>query len=189
MKNLKTSISDAIKNWYVPLVVGIIFIIFGIYIFTVPLAAYATLAILFSLAFYFSGIGDIFFAISNQKSLDGWGWYLVSGILTFLLGIYLMIYPAIALEILPFVVGFALLFRSFHGLGFALDLKELGVGWGTLAFVSVLGILLSFILLAKPIAAAISLVAITAFAIIVAGIFGILLSFQLKKLKDLPAKL
>lgn len=185
MKNLKTTFSEALKHWYVPLIAGILFVLFGIYIFTVPVAAYVTLSIMFSIAFYFSGIADIAFALSNQKSLDGWGWYLVSGILTVLFGVYLMTYPAITMEILPFVVGFALLFRSFQGLGFALDLKKLGVSWGTLAFISVLGIILSFILLSKPLAAAISVVTITAITMVVVGIFGILLSFKLKSLKDL----
>jgi uncharacterized membrane protein HdeD (DUF308 family) len=187
MENLKKTVSDALKHWYLPLIAGILFVVFGIYIFTVPLAAYVTLSIVFSIAFYFSGFSDIFFALNNQKSLDGWGWYLISGILTVLFGVYLMIYPGITMEILPFVVGFALLFRSFQGLGFALDLKKLGVSWGNLAFVSVLGIILSFILLAKPLAAAISVVTITACTLIIVGVFGILLSFKLKSLKDLKA--
>jgi len=187
MANSKIQFSNALKNWYVPLVVGILFVLFGIYIFSVPVAAYVTLSLVFSFAFYVSGFGDIYFAINNQKSLDGWGWYLVSGILTVMLGIYLMVYPSISMTILPFVVGFAMLFKSFQGLGFSLDLKKMGLSWGSLAFVSVIGILLSFAMLANPFAAAASIVTITALVIIVVGIYGMMLSFQLKKVKDLPA--
>jgi len=140
MTNLKTTISSTLKHCYLPLIAGILFIAFGAYIFTVPFAAYATLSIMFSFAFYISGFGDIFFATSNKDSLDGWGWYLVSGILTVLLGIYLMIYPGIIMTILPFVVGFAMLFRSIQGLGFAIGLKKQGLSWGTLTFISVVGI-------------------------------------------------
>ena len=144
---------------------------------------------MFSFAFYISGFGDIFFATSNKDSLDGWGWYLVSGILTVLLGIYLMIYPGIIMTVLPFVVGFAMLFRSIQGLGFAIGLKKQGLSWGTLAFISVVGIFVSFYLLVTPIAGAGLIVTLTALNFIIVGIFGVVLSLQLKKLNDLPAKL
>lgn len=189
MTTLIQTISNTLNHWYLPLIVGILFIAFGAYIFTVPLEAYATLSILFSFAFYISGFGDIFFATSNKDTLDGWGWYLVSGILTVLLGVYLMIYPGIIMTILPFVVGFAMLFKSIQGLGFAIGLKKYGLSWGTLAFVSVLGILLSFYFLSNPVAGALSIVTLTALSIIVVGLFGILLSLELKKLKDMPSKL
>jgi len=189
MANLISTVSNAVKHWYLPLIAGILFIVFGVYIFTVPLDAYITLSVLFSISFLVAGIVEAYFAYANQDSLDGWGWYLVSGMLTFLLGIYLIAYPAISMATLPFVVGFTLLFRAFQGLGFALDLKKLGLSWGTLAFLSVLGIIFSFLLLAQPIYAALSLVTVTAISIIVVGVYGIMLSTTLKKLKDLPAKL
>ena len=189
MSDLKSTITDVLKHWYLPLIVGILFIAFGAYIFTVPLATYATLAFMFSFAFYISGFGDIVFAFSNKDSLDGWGWYLVSGILTVLLGVYLMIYPAVTMEVLPIVVGIAILFRAIHGLGFAIDLKKLGLDWGTLAFISVLGIILSFLVIAQPLVTAFSIVTITALSIIVIGFYGIMLGLQLRKIKNLPSKL
>lgn len=187
MKNSTTPFSTALKNWYIPLIAGILFVIFGVYLFTVPEAVYITLSFVFSFAFYISGFGDIYFAISNQKSLDGWFWYLVSGILTVLFGAFLMIFPGITMSILPMVIGFVMMFRSIQGLGFAFDLKKQGVSWGSLAIISVIGIILSFSLLAHPVAAAASVVTITALVIIVVGIYSIMLSLQLKKLKNLAA--
>lgn len=184
MATLKATITDSIKHWYLPLIVGIIFIVFGVYIFTVPAEAYVTLSILFSLSFFFSGISEVFFAVANKDTIDGWGWYLVSGILTFLFGAYLIIYPGITMATLPFVVGFALLFRSSQGLGFALDLKKGGLSWGGLAFISVLGILFSFLLLANPVIASASIVMMTALSFITLGGYGIMLALALKKAKD-----
>lgn len=162
----------------------------GIYVFTVPLETYFTLSILFSLSFMASGIFDIFFSIQNSKSLNGWGWYLVSGILSLLIGIYLIAYPAISGSVLPFVIGFTVMFRSFSLLGFSFDLKDAGIlSWGNLALVSVLGIILSFLLIADPIFTGISLITLTALAFIFAGIASIILSFGLKKIKNFPDKL
>jgi uncharacterized membrane protein HdeD (DUF308 family) len=190
MSNLLKSFTNSVKHWYLPLILGIIFIICGIYTFTVPLETYITLSIIFSVSFIISGIFETFFAVQNSKSLDGWGWYLVSGLLSLLLGIYLVVYPQISLTILPFVVGFIVLFRSFTLLGFSFDLKDAGImNWGNLAITSVLGIILSFLLLANPIFSGLSLVTLTALSFIFVGIAATVLAFQLKKVRDYPQKL
>jgi uncharacterized membrane protein HdeD (DUF308 family) len=189
MATLTSAIKSTLKHWYLPLIVGVIFILLGCYVFTVPLETYATLAFLFSLSFIISGVVEIYFAYSNKDSLDGWGWYLTGGILTLLLGFYLVINPGISAAVLPYVVGFTMMFRSFQGLGIALDLKKLGLSWGTPAFIAVLGILLSFLLIAQPLVTGMSIVIITALAIIIVGIYSISLSLTLKKIKDIPSKL
>jgi uncharacterized membrane protein HdeD (DUF308 family) len=180
----------SIKYWYIPLIIGILFILIGGYVFTVPLETYVTLSTLFSISFIVSGLFDIFFSIQNQKILGGWGWYLVGGMSTLAIGILLIVYPSISIAFLPFVVGFALLFRSFQLLGFSFDLKELRVlNWGNTAILSILGIILSFILLDNPVFTGFSLVTITAIAFISVGISSIVLSFNLKKLKDFPNRI
>ena len=109
---------------------------------------------------------------------------------TLAIGILLIVYPSISIAFLPFVVGFALLFRSFQLLGFSFDLKELRVlNWGNTAILSILGIILSFILLDNPVFTGFSLVTITAIAFISVGISSIVLSFNLKKLKDFPNRI
>jgi uncharacterized membrane protein len=75
-------------------------------------------------------------------------------------------------------------------LGVAFELKNYGVlKWGNLAILSVLGILFSFLLIANPIFTGISLVMMTSFSFIFVGIYALVLSFQLKKLKTFPKKL
>lgn len=190
MANYLKSFTSSVKYWYLPLILGILLIVSGIYVFTVPLETYVTLSVLFSISFVVSGLFDIIFSLNNRKAISGWGWYLVSGLLSFLMGIYLIIYPGISITILPFVAGFALMFRSFQLLGFSFDLRDLGVlRWGNLAIWSVLGIILSFMLIANPFFSGISLVVLTAMAFIFAGISSIVLAFDLKKIKDFPKKL
>ena len=190
MTSLLHQISNSVKHWYLPLIIGVLFILFGIYIFTVPLETYLTLSIFFSASYIVSGLMDIFFSIGNNKTLKGWGWYLVGGIFTLAIGIYLAIYPSISIAVLPFFVGFTMLFRSFQLLGFSFDMKDLKIlNWGNAAITSVLGIILSLLLLANPIFTGISLVTITALSFIFVGIASVVLAFNLKKLKDFPDKL
>lgn len=190
MTNFITSFTKSIKHWYIPLLIGVVFIAFGFYVFTVPVETYLTLATIFSISFIVSGILEIVFSIENRKTLEGWGWYLTSGLLSLALGVYLIIHPQISMAILPFVVGITLMFRSFQSLGFSFDLKEKRIlSWGNLAIASILGILLSFLLLINPFFTSLSLVSLTALSFIMVGISSIILAFQLKKLKDIPSKI
>ncbi len=190
MANLLKTFMNSIKHWYIPLIIGVLFIIFGIYIFTVPQETYMTLAIMFSISFIVSGLFDSFFAVQNRETLNGWGWYLVSGLLSLVIGLYLLNYLTISMAVLPFFVGFTLLFRSFQLLGFAFELRDLKVlNWGNVAITSVLGIALSFMLLASPLFVGVSLVVLTALTFIFVGVSSILLSLNLKKIKNYPEKI
>jgi len=190
MPNLLKSFRNSVKHWYIPLILGIIFIVCGLYVFSAPLGAYVALSLLFSVSFIVSGIFDIFFSIENRKSMNGWGWYLVSGLLSLIMGIYLVNYPKISMAILPFIVGFTVMFRSFQLLGISFDLKDAHVlRWGNLAIFSILGIILSFMLLANPIFSGMSLVVVTGLSFVFVGIASVILAFNLKKLKNFPNKL
>lgn len=186
---LKT-IKKTVKHWYVPAIIGVLLIVFGIYIFTTPLETYGTLTMLFSLSFLFSGIAETLFSVQNRKIIEGWGWYLTGGIFNTVIGLMLLSRPEISAFTLPLVVGFTLMFRSIQGLGFSFELKNYGsLKWGNLAIASILGLVFSIILLFNPIFTGISLVVMTALAFIFSGITGIVLGFQLKKLKALPSKI
>lgn len=186
---LKT-IKKTVKHWYVPAIIGVLLIVFGIYIFTTPLETYGTLTMLFSLSFLFSGIAETLFSVQNRKIIEGWGWYLTGGIFNSIIGLMLLSRPEISAFTLPLVVGFTLMFRSIQGLGFSFELKNYGsLKWGNLAIASILGLVFSIILLFNPIFTGKSLVVMTALAFIFSGITGIVLGFQLKKLKALPSKI
>ena len=184
------TITRSVKHWYIPLIIGIILVAAGIYVFTVPLETYLTLSVLFSISFIIIGLLDIFFSIRNHKILLGWGWHLVGGLLSMAGGIILSIYPAISIVILPFVVGFTLLFLSFLLLGYSFEMKSLGIlNWGNAAILSVLGVIFSFMLIVRPLMSGISLVAVTGITFIITGVSSIVLSFNLRKVKKMPEKL
>lgn len=184
------TISRTVRHWYIPLIIGIVLIAAGIYVFMVPIETYLTLSVLFSISFIIIGLLKIFFSIRNHKILRGWGWYLVGGLLSLVVGIILSIYPGISIVILPFAVGFTLLFISFLLLGFSFEMKSLEIlNWGNAAVLSVLGVIFSFMLVVSPLFSGISLVVITGVAFIFAGISSIVLSFDLRKIKRIPEKI
>lgn len=190
MSNFLKTVTNTVKHWYIPLIVGLIFIGIGMYTIMSPLESYLTLSIIFSLSFLFSGLFEIIFSISNRNEIDNWGWTLAFGILTFLLGVLLVMNPAISITTLPLYVGFIVLFRSIMGISYALDLKNYGVlDWGNLMAIGVLGLLFSLILIWNPLFAGLSIVFWIGLALISGGLFSVYLSFKLKKIKDMPSQI
>lgn len=190
MSNFFQTLTNSVKHWYIPLIFGIIFLICGFYVFSVPLATYVTLSVIFSVSFLVSGITEVFFSIQNNKSLQGWGWFLVSGLLTTAIGLYLVSNPQISMSVLPFVVGFTLLFRSFQLLGFAFDLRSQKIlSWGNVALASAGGIIFSLLLIFNPVFTGMSLVTLTAVSFIFIGVASIMLALDLRKLKKFPEKI
>ncbi len=174
------------RQWYLILILGIILIIVGIWVFSTPVLSYATLSLLFAVSFFVTGILEIVYAISNRKEMNNWGWSLVGGIIDLLIGILLMALPLTAMMFLAFYVGFGILFRSVMAIGKAIDLKKLKVGdWGYLLFIGILGLLFSFILIWNPLFAGFTIIFYTGMAFIIMGIFQIFLSLRLRKVKKL----
>ena len=184
MSTVVNTIKNGIKNWWWFLIMGIMSLVAGAAIFAKPAESYITLSVLFSIIMASTGFSQIVFSISERRYLKNWGWTLVSGILDFALGTYLMIYPAITMATLPFIVGFYLLFRAIYLIGASIELSSIGIkGWGWLLTGRVVLLALGFLTLYYPAVGAIGIVACSGYAFIVSGIFSIVLAFQLKSFK------
>lgn len=179
---LKT-IKEAIKYWYIPLLVGLIFVIISIVVFTSPASSLLALSIFFALSFLFGGLSEIVFALVNRHQMENWGWSLAFGIITFVVGFSLVIHPSLSLSVLAFYIGFVILFRSVAAISFALDIKRYGSkNWGALLTLGIIGTIFSFILIWNPVFAGMSIVILVALNFLFAGLFSIFLSLQLRKL-------
>ncbi|MBA6151333.1 HdeD family acid-resistance protein [Gelidibacter maritimus] len=184
------SIKSAIKHWYIPLLVGVFFIIVSIVAFTSPGSSLLTLSFLFALSFLFGGISEAVFSVVNRHQLENWGWSLAFGIITFIVGISLMSHPALSISVMAFYIGFIILFRSVSAIGFAMDVKRYGdKNWGLLLVLGILGTIFSFILIWNPLFAGLSIVVLIALSFMFAGLFSIVLAFQLKRLHKSSKKI
>jgi uncharacterized membrane protein HdeD (DUF308 family) len=181
-QNIKST-KDAIKHWYLSLILGIIFILTGLWVLRTPVESYITLAILFSVIFFVSGIFEIIYYTANRKEVHHWGWGLASGIIDLLFGIWLLSSPLVSISILPFFVGFMLMFRSMTAVAVSFDLKHQAVkGWGWLLALGILGWIFSFIMIWDPLIGGMTIVIWTGVALISIGAFRVMLAFRLKGL-------
>ncbi|MEZ0454677.1 DUF308 domain-containing protein [Sphingobacterium thalpophilum] len=184
------TVRSSIKHWYIPLIVGILFIVLGFYTITTPVVSFLTLAYLFSWSFMISGILEIIFAVQNRDEVDAWGWYLTGGILYTLVGLLLLLNPLLSAGTMAFMVGFYALFKSIQLLSFSFDLKHYGSrSWGWITLFAVLAIIFSFVLLWNPVFAGFSLVIWTGMAISTVGFAACVFAFQLRNLKDIHGNL
>jgi len=179
-----------LKYWYLPLILGIVFILLGIWIFITPVASYLTLAVLFAFTFLISGLMEVIYAISNRKHLQSWGWYLISGIIGLVFGILLLSRPEFSLITLGLFVGFGVLFYSFIALGRSLALRKYKIeDWGFSMVMSIIGLILGLLMVWNPLFGGFTIVIYTAFSFITLGIFNIYLSFMLKRLHQQTPRL
>ena len=168
MSTVVNTIKDGIKNWWWFLIIGLMSLVAGIVTLAKPAEGYISLSILFSLIMACTGFSQIVFAISERQSLKNWGWTLVSGILDFTLGTFLMIYSSVTMVTLPFIVGFYLVFRAIYLIGASMDLNSLGMeGWGWLLTGGILLLVLGFLTMYYPVAGAIGIVACSGSAFLV----------------------
>ncbi len=184
------TVRNSIKHWYIPMLVGLLFIGVGIWVFRTPGEAYVSLAFIFSISFLISGILEAYFATANRNIVDNWGWSLAQGILNIIVGVLLLNNPEISVVALTYYVGFVIMFRSISAISSSIDLRNYGVSdWGYLMALGVVGVIFSFILLWNPLFAGMTLVVCTGLAFIAMGGFSIYLSMKLKNLHDLPKKI
>jgi uncharacterized membrane protein HdeD (DUF308 family) len=183
MQNVIDTISSSVKYWWWFIIKGLLLAATGLVIFFRPAEGYTGLSILFSVVILGAGFSQIFFAVANSNIMKGWGWTLASGVLDVVIGGYLLVYPVVTMATLPYILGFWLMLRSFYMMGASFDLKNLGVpDWGWLLFGGIVTMICAFLVLYYPAAGAISIVAWSGAAFLVAGIFNIVLAFKLKSL-------
>lgn len=177
--------SQMIKHWYVPLIIGILYVLFGFWILRTPLATFLTMSILFSVGFFVSGLLEIVFAISNRQHLPGWGWRLLSGLVDLVFGIILMSSPSTGAIALTVFVSFWIFFRSFLAIGTSIELSKFpNTGWGFQLIFGILGVIAAIVLLANPILTGLFVVYAVGFGIIMLGVYHVFFAMKLKGLKQ-----
>jgi uncharacterized membrane protein HdeD (DUF308 family) len=172
----------SVKNWWVSLILGILFIVTAFVMMWRPVGAYEALVVLFSVCMFASGILEIFFSATNRH-LPSWGWYLAGGIIDLVLGVILMFFPVVTAVMIPFLLAIWIMFKGFTAIGYAMDMNRLHRrNWGWYLAFGILGIICSLFIIWEPATGALATVYITAFAFLFLGMFRLMLSFELRNL-------
>lgn len=173
---------QAVRHWWLLLVVGIALLAVGILVFIYPARSYLDLSVLFGWLILFSGVMEVVLAARSRHFVTGRGWMLAGGIIEIILGAILVFNVALSAVTLPIFLGFWLLMRGFSTIGLASDMHVLGIrGSGWTVLTGVLLLICSLWMLLQPLAFGTTAVVVwVGLSLLFAGISTVSLSLQLR---------
>ena len=125
------------------IIAGAFLIIAGIGCMRRPGEVLYTLPVIFGAAMMFSGIVDIVIFAAGHNYMTGSGWFLVDGILTVLLSLFILGNKWFTALTLPLILGMWLIFSGISKFANSFELQRFGVsGWG---WFTALGIVLTVV--------------------------------------------
>jgi len=121
-----SSNSDVLKGWGWTLASGILDVVIGIYLFAFPLVTMATLPFILGFWLLFRS----FYLIGASFDLKGlgvtdWGWLLFGGILSSILGCFVLYYPGAGAISIIYVSGSAFIVAGVFNLYLSVKLKAM----------------------------------------------------------------
>lgn len=171
-------------NWWILLLVGIIFLFLAGKVMMHPAQSIIGLAFFIGWASLIAGIFQIGFSLSAKSIIRNWVWLLFNGIINIIIGIIFLSHPAITAQILPFFVGFWMIFVGISTFfnGIQVQSSKITGGWfdmliGIIIFIG--GMWISY----YPTAEAAMLIWLISITLMFYGIYFIVISLQLSKMK------
>lgn len=172
--------SNAIsKNWYLVLIRGLIMLLLAYLIFQSPGDALVAYALYLGIGFMITGLFEIFGGIASKKDNPNWGMTIFGGILDFAVGYILMAHPLLTASIIPFIIGF---WAMFYGFFLIIDSFATKGNFALKFFGGILLVIASNFLMFNPLIAGLTVTLWIAALLFIAGIYNIILSFQVKSL-------
>ena len=157
MNELVGGLGYAVKNWWMSLLLGLLYIAVALCLLFAPVSSYVALSVIFSISILVSGILEVFFAAGNKIGLS--------------------------MAVLPFIVAFWLMFRGFTLCGYSTDLKRYGTkDWGWYLVFGILAILCSMAIIWQPGLGAVTVLYMLSITFLIIGCFRVIFSFELKRL-------
>lgn len=153
MENILIYLTDkyhgCFKYWWLTLLLGIVMLAIGMLIFIYPAISYLTLSLIAGIAILISGV--IYLVMSASKRTKNHGWLLFCGVIEIILGAILTIWPAVTAALLPYFLGFWLMFKGFTIVGIGTDMSDVkGSGWGWTIIWGLAIIVCAFVILIYP---------------------------------------
>ena len=173
------------RHWWVPVIRGIVAIVFGIIAFTHPGLAATTLVLFFGAWVLIDGIFRVVGAIGHRASDPDWGWHLVIGLLGIIVGLLTFHAPGItALALVIYIAAWALMIGASE-IAIAIKMRREIKGEWFLILMGLASIVFAVLLLWNPIAGAAAVIWLIAWYAVVMGVLAIFFGCRLRSLRTL----
>lgn len=152
-------------------IVGALLIAVGVVCLCHPSITYTALAITFGIAMLVSGIVDIVIFAKCDRFMFGAEWFLVDGILTILLSLFMLFHTGFTSLSMPFVFGMWIMFSGIDKFVYSFMLRRFGVrGWGWITALGVILTVLGFAAFLDSVLSSVAMTVLTGVMFIVQGV-------------------
>ena len=169
------------SHWGLVLALGILSIIIGIMAIVWPGATLITIAILFAIWLFVSGIVSVVQVFTADASTGEKVLSAIIGVLSIIVGFALLRSPFQSLEVMIFVLGVVWVAQGIVTFVRAFERKE-GRGWGI--FMGILGVIAGIVVLEYPGMSAVTLALFGGIWLIILGAMQIYAAFKLRSLAN-----
>jgi uncharacterized membrane protein HdeD (DUF308 family) len=166
------------KNWYMFLIKGIIMLVLSLFVLINPEGTLKTVAFYIGIGFLISGIILVIRNIPGKNAENFLNWNLTEGIADLILGILLIIAPLAMAALIPIIIG---IWAAIYSIIMIIDSVK-GTGNSVMKLITGITILLlSNVLIFKPLLLGLTIVIWLGILLLVAGAFNIILSVKMKQ--------
>jgi uncharacterized membrane protein HdeD (DUF308 family) len=168
-------------NWWVWLLRGLLFIIFGIVAFVSPAGTAVSLATWFAAFLFIDGALALIHTIRHWKGSDDKWLLFAEAAISIVLGVLLIRNPEVTLVYVSLMLAFWFIYSGVAKVGLAIQVRKEIEGEGWLIAGGAISIILGIVLLSRPGMAISGLMGMLAFFAILMGILMLVIAFKIKK--------
>lgn len=171
--------------WWIPLLFGVVFILIGYWILRSPQESFEKITRFIGAMIMVSGAIQLYFTIRHHKDSPGWGFQLAGDIVDLVVGAALLVNPSLLLKLITLFVGIWLIANSISVFMKAAESRKDQHGYWAWEFaLGIFLMVLAVFFLWHPMLLGITIALWTGIAFIILGIFRIILTLRLRKLRQ-----
>lgn len=168
--------------WWIVLIRGILAVLFGIVALVWPDITVWALVVVFGIYAIVDGIVLGAHAVRDRTSVDGWGWWLATAVVSVLAGVVALVWPGATALVLLYIIAFYAIFFGIAGAVGAMRFRKVPEsGWMWSFVAGILAILFGIVLLIFPGSGITGLIWLLGLYAILFGILLIAVAFQARK--------
>lgn len=166
------------NNWYMILFKGIVLTALAFFVLFNPEGTIKTVAFFLGIGFFAMGIVLVIRGIPKRKDKGDWNPEIVEGIADLILGFLMIVAPLALATVIPFLIG---IWAAIYGIMCIIDSFRASSNGAILLLMGVVILLLSLILIFKPLLLGLTIVIWLGILLLAAGIFNIYLAIRTRQ--------
>jgi uncharacterized membrane protein HdeD (DUF308 family) len=169
-----------IRSWWVYLLNGILFIVLGTWMLTMPSESFKTFSIIIGLIVGLGGLSEVILSFYYRKKHEEWVWNASGGVLDLVIGALILFDPKVFLILITVAISLSLIVAAIILIRSAILSKREGhSSWTWRLGFGVLLLLLAIVLILQPEVLAITMMFWMGISFISLGILRVLMAFQM----------